>query len=398
MKKRRWLFAVLAGVILMPLVGCWDRRELSELGIALAMGIDKVGDKFQVSVQVVQPGEVASKQRSGQRTPVTIYKAKGDTVYEAIRKMTIASPRKIYVAHLRMLVFGEQLAREGIGKAMDFLSRNYELRTDFYIVVAKGTSAANVLSILTPTETIPATELYKSVEASTMTWAPSTAVTLDELITDYVSEGKNPVLSGVEVIGNVKAGKYMGNVKSTEPAARLQNAGLAVLRKDKLLGWLSEEQSKGYNYILEQVKSTVGHVACPGEKGNIALEVSSLKVKVKGYVHNGDPGVHIDMDVKENVGEVECTIDLTQMKTLRTLEQEAQQKIREITTRTIRTVQNDYETDIFGFGNAIHRSNPRAWKSLKQNWNRRFTEMDVQVKVKVKIKGVGTISQSFLKK
>jgi spore germination protein KC len=104
------------------------------------------------------------------------------------------------------------------------------------------------------------------------------------------------------------------------------------------------------------------------------------------------------MDVKENVGEVECTIDLTQMKTLRTLEQEAQQKIREITTRTIRTVQNDYETDIFGFGNAIHRSNPRAWKSLKQNWNRRFTEMDVQVKVKVKIKGVGTISQSFLKK
>lgn len=398
MRMHRGLLLVLLAVLFLILTGCWDRRELSDLGITMAMGIDKAGNKYQVTVQVVQPGEVATKKGGGQGLPVTTYKAKGVTVYEAIRKITTDSPRKIYAAHLRMVIFGEKLAREGIGNTIDLLSRDYELRTDFYIVVAKETTAANVLRILTPLETTPAEKIYKSLEISSKVWAPSTAMTLDEFIKDYGSEGKQPVLSGIELIGDAATGNTKKNVETIQPAAILRNTGLAVLRKDKLLGWLNEEESKGYNYIANQVKNTVGHVVCPNGKGNIALEVVASKAKIKGFVHNGTPSIHINLYTEQSVGDVECRVDLTLTKTVEALEREAQKELREIITRSIRTVQSNYQADIFGFGDVIHRSNPKAWKSLKGDWNRHFTDLDVQVNVKVKIKRVGTINQSFLKK
>ncbi len=45
------------------------------------------------------------------------------------------------MAHLRMLVIGEELAKEDIDKHLDFFSRDPEVRTDFYMAVAEGISA-----------------------------------------------------------------------------------------------------------------------------------------------------------------------------------------------------------------------------------------------------------------
>jgi spore germination protein KC len=395
--KRRLLTLLLSTALILTLSGCWDRQELNELGISVAMGIDKVGSQYQVSVQVVQPGAVAEKKGGGEGSPVTLYEAKADTIFEAVRKMTTESSRKIYSAHLRVVVLGENLAREGIGKAMDFLSRDYEFRTDFYILVAKGTTAKNVLSTLTPLEKIPAIKLYRSIEASEKVWAPTAGVTLEVLITNMVNKGKQPVLSGVEVTGDIVTGGTKKNLEAIQPAAKLQNAGLSVFQKDKLIGWLTEADSKGYNYILNHIKSTVGHIACP-QGGTIAFEVTKSKAVIKGSVRNLEPQINIKLSVEQNVGEVACQIDLTKVETLKNLEKRAQQKLQLIINHAIHAVQSEYKVDIFGFGEAIHRADPKAWKSLKKDWDKHFADLNVNVQVKVKIKQVGTITNSFLEK
>ena len=136
MKKCMFVLLILSVL----LTGCWDRRELNELGITLALGIDKVEDEYQVTAQVVVPSEISTKSSTG-RSPVTLFHANGETVYEALRKLTKNSPRKIYPGHLRMLVIGEDLAEEGIGESLEFLSRDWELRSDFYVVIAKDLTA-----------------------------------------------------------------------------------------------------------------------------------------------------------------------------------------------------------------------------------------------------------------
>ncbi|WP_028610605.1 Ger(x)C family spore germination protein [Paenibacillus harenae] len=391
------LLSVLVSVFLLLslLSGCWSRRELDELGIAVGIGVDKAANGYRVTTQVVSPGEIAAARPSGNRTPVTVYETTGSTIFEAIRKITTKSSREIYLAHLRVLVIGEALAKEGIHKALDHFSRDHEVRTDYFVIVAKGATASDVLKVLTPIEKIPANYLYLALDSSQKLWAPTATITLDELITDITSEGKNPALSAVRVIGK-QISQTQKNVESIEPPGFLKYSGLAVFRKDKLIGWLNEKESKGYSYITNNVESTVGAIACPGG-GKIAVEVIKSKTKIKGKVRNGKPNIDIVVKMEENVGEVECEIDMTKRETISELEYAAKLRVEKIIKNTIKKVQSDLKVDIFGFGEAIHRADPAAWKTLKQNWDEQFAQLDFNVNASVKIRRIGTVANSFHK-
>lgn len=47
--------------LILLLGGCWSKRELNELAIVAAVGVDRVNEQYEISVQIVNPGQVASK-------------------------------------------------------------------------------------------------------------------------------------------------------------------------------------------------------------------------------------------------------------------------------------------------------------------------------------------------
>ena len=137
MKKR-----ILSLIILcLFLTGCWDKKELNELAITMALGVDKIDDEYLVSAQVVVPGEVSSMKGGAGQSPVTLFQAKGATMNDAIRNLALVSPRTGYFGHLQIVVIGESMAQEGIASILDYLSRYYEIRSDFYLLVAKETDS-----------------------------------------------------------------------------------------------------------------------------------------------------------------------------------------------------------------------------------------------------------------
>jgi len=387
-------FAVLT--LLLFATGCWSRRELNDLAIVTGVAIDKIDNKYRVSVQVVDPGETAGKKGSSGRSPVTLYDASGDTVFEVIRRMTTVTPRKLYFSHLRMFVLSEDLAREGIGKILDFFSRDHELRTDFYIVVSKGRAAKDIISILTPLEKNPSTKMFTSLEVSEKAWAPTVAIQLDELINDIVSEGKEPVLTGILIKGNPAIGKGKGNLETIDTPTNLQYGGIAVFKKDRMIGWLNEEESKGVSNLTNRLDSTVMEVAC-GNNGKLAVEVIRSNTKVKGKVKDGQPEIKVTIRTEANIGDVECQIDLMKSKTLYDLEIELEQKMKSDAERALSKAKK-LKSDIFGFGEAIHRADPNYWQTVKKDWDKHFPSLPVRIKVDFKIRQLGTTGDSFQNK
>jgi spore germination protein KC len=381
------------------ITGCWSRRELNDLAITVALGFDKKGKQYQISAQVVNPGEVATKKGSSKGAPVVTYSETGDTVFEALHKMTTKSPRRLYLSHLRMLIISEQLAKEGIGKTLDFLSRDHELRTDFYIAVAKGLRAEKILEIYAvPQEIIPANHIYKSIQASSQIWAAAGKVTIDDLISNIAKGEKQPVLTGIDLTGNKekKETGTMENVRNIKPISSLRISDLAVFKKDKLVGWLDEEDSKAYNYMQGNVKNTVGHVSCP-KGGKLTLEVLRSKSVVKAKITHGEPEINVELQMEDNVADVECEIDLTEVNTISELESRAEKKVKELLVKVINKAQKELKTDIFGFGEALHRSAPKEWRKMKNNWDQEFVDLPVNVTVDVKIRRLGTITDAFMK-
>jgi spore germination protein KC len=383
------------------LTGCWNRRELNELALVMAIGIDKVGDKYKITLQVVDPGEVAvGKKGGGSRSPVVTYSETDEHIFPAIRKLTKTAPRKMYFAHLQMFVISEDVAKEGISTVLEFLSRDHEVRKDFYITVAKNTSAENVLQNVTAIEKIPANKMHSSLKTSEAVWAPTVAVRLDELIAFLTSDGINAVLTGITYVGKNDKRKTLDNVKAIKPYGLLKYQNIAVFNEDKLVGWLDETESKGYNYIVEKVKNTVGPVPC-SEKENeteeLIIEIIRIKTDLKGKMKNGKPEIDVHLRAEANVAEAGCEIDLTKPETIKMLERTTNKRSKMILESAVKKAQ-ELQTDIFGFGEEIHRVDPKAWKKLKKNWDEEFSNMQVNIRTEYTIRRSGTINRSFIEK
>ncbi|QYK65641.1 Ger(x)C family spore germination protein [Paenibacillus sp. S02] len=387
------------GLIGLILGGCWDRKELNELGIAIGIGVDMKGDQYQVTAQVVIPSAVASKSSPSAGSPVVTYEATAPTIQEAIQKMTDTSPRSIYLSHIRMLILGEEYARKGISDVIEALMREPSTRSDFYIAIAKNNKASTILKIPTSLEKLPANKMFASLDTLTKTWAPATKVTMDQLLSDLTNPDIQSTLPALEAVGDIEASIEKGedDTKSISPGTILRFSGIGVFQKDRLLGWISEQDSKGFNYIRNKVDSTTGHADCQGG-GNIALLTLSSDTKNKVMIRDGEPVILISVTNNSTVREVNCQhMKLDSMDDIKEIEAASNEKIVEIMKHSVETVRHQYKSDIFGFGQLIHQSKPKLWKRMKEEKENPFMDLQIEYKAETKIKKIGSLFESFQK-
>lgn len=387
------IFIILPNVFL---TGCWNSREINSLAIAVCIGIDKNENGYLVTHQVLNPKVIATKEAS-QDSPVILYSDTGKDIFEIFRKLTTQSPRKIYLSHLRMVVFGENVAKEGIQNIIDFFSRDHEFRTDFYFVVAKSTTAKDVLSILTPLETIPGDKMYESIKTSEKSWSPTKTITTIELMNSISADGKNPVLTGIQITDGTINSNSTDALKQSNTIKILKYTSLGVFKKDKLVGWLNESESKGYNYITDNIKNSVGYVDY-GDKAKITCEIKDVKSKIKVSLINDKPAIDVYVNVKQNVGGIEGEFDVTKEENINLINELAEAKVKLVCEESLRKAQNELETDIFGFGEAIHRKYPKLWDQIKNNWNDEFLNLPIRFSIKVKTNHTGRFTKPFYMK
>ncbi|WP_345240843.1 Ger(x)C family spore germination protein [Pontibacillus salipaludis] len=394
MKKRLFLLSFTLLIMLTSLTGCWSKSELDELAIATGLGLDKTENGYKFTVQIINPAEVAAKTIST-RTAVTTYTSEGRSLFEALRGLTDKAPRKVYLSHIRKVVFGEELARDGISETLDFLTRDHEFRTDFHIAVAKGMEAHDLLTILTPMEKIPANKMYFSMQTSSEYWAPSLIMKIQQLISTILEDGKEPVISGVYNVGDVERGSNLSNVEDVGAPTDVRVDSLGVFKGDQLIGWMDQLQSTSYNYIMGNVKNTAEYFECKDKEGSITLEVMEAKSDKSVTIKDGEPQFNINVAVEGNIADVECNIDLMKMETIKRLEKHFSEQLTNLFNDTVSDVQGDFQSDIFGLGDLIHRTKPKYWRTIKEGWEEQFPEVAVTVEATVKINRTGTISNPY---
>lgn len=378
------------------LSGCWDKRELNELAIMMALGIDKSDDGYKVTAQVAVPAELSSKGGPG-HSQIVLFQSTGKTVEDALRKLTKEVPRIIYLGHLQMLIFGESLAKEGIGKALDFMSRNWEVRADYYVVIAKDNTAENILNIQTPLDNLPSNYMFNTLKIAEENNSTTVGIKLSDFIGDLERRGKEPVLTGIVITGDEKSGSSRQNLESISSPARIKYDGLAIFKEDKLIGWLDEYYSRGYNSITNHVKRAISTISCPKEGGGeITMEIENFQSKVTGKTLNSSPAIEIKIEVIANVGALECFIDVKKEKTIKEIEKIFEKEIKDNIDNTIKTIQNDFKSDVLGFGATMYKHDPKEWKKVKDNWEEEFPNLQVKIDVNVKIEHLGAVDNSFL--
>jgi spore germination protein KC len=394
-KKVRFgcLFVLLA--VLLMLTGCWSRKEMNEITFIVGMAIDKADDRYKTTVQVVDPSQMTNNRRAD-RIPMFTYTETGRTVDEALRKMSTKSPRLLYGGHMMFLVISEELARKGFEEAIDFFSRDPNYRANFYVAVANGNSAEEIMNLITPFEILPAQEYAKSLKLSEVHWAPSAATLWIDFMRNIVTPGRENALTGITLKGDLEQGRKLDNVRVIKNLAEFQFKNLAVFKEQKMVGWLNENESKAYTFVNNRVKNTVGVISCP-DGGKVDIKVTRARSKIEPRVVEGKPQLKVKVFVEGDANELSCSLDMTKGPELSKIQQLGQDELTSIIEGGIKGVQTKYGADIFGFGEAFYRRYPQRWKEWAPNWGAMFKELQVEVVVEYRLRKMGKITQPLTK-
>lgn len=399
--KAKWSILILVLLCIVPLLtSCWNRRELKDLSIVAAMGVDKVPNTntYKLSFQIVNPGTVATVVGggSGIATPVTVYTETGKNLFEAIRKASQEVPRQLFFAHLQLLVIGESLAKQGIRDLFDFFERSHEIRLTTMVLVAKGSEAEPIVRVLAPLEKIPANDILGKLKATSNVWSENIKAELDDVINPLQSEGE-PIISGVKIVGDPQAGNKSSNLGQTNVSTRVGITGIALFKNGRLKRWLNGDEGRGTLWILNKMRSSVINLDCGDKKNALSIEIVRSRTKVKANIQNGKPVFHIEIWEEGHVSEVRCPLDLSKVGEITKLEKQFALETKKEVNKAVKAAQSE-ESDIFGFGEAVYRANPKAWKKMKKEWSKTFAQSKVDVKVEAFVRRSGMRLKPYMLK
>jgi len=396
MMKKIFVIAILFLLLMPMLSACWNQKELTDLAFVMALGVDK-GEhkKFDVTFQIVIPGNVSSGQNGeGQGLPIAVYTSSGDTLTEAARKATKKISRRLYYAHTNLIAVSEDIAKDGILDLMDALDRDPEFRTTTELVVTRNTPAEVLVSALANLDKLPVNKITKEIKSTEMMLGENMSINIDEFLAGLVSNGKEPILNGFIVKGDVEKASESEDLQHTKAVAILAADGLAVFKKGRLTGWIDHEKARGVIWILDKVKSTSVNVDWNGRKDAITMALLRSKTKVSVEIKNGKPIIHIVIKDEGWISEANTVVDLMSPSEIEKIDRLVEEEIKQQILASVKAAQK-MKSDIFGFGERIHRKDPKLWKKLKRNWHDHFADLEVNVKVDSYIRREGIRTKPF---
>ncbi len=391
LKKIKYIILIL---IIITLSGCYNYKELNDSAIVSAISIDindNKTDKYTIGVQIMN----AKKKENTNVSEIAFYEADGATIYDALGQIVLSSPKELYLGHMEVVVLGEELLKKKEPlEYLDFFMRDSSAEKDAVVIVAKEDNAKNILKVITPLETIPSQNLKASLFNSANLSGTTNIITLDELVSNLMEEGKESVLPAVVLTGSAKEGESQDNIKDSDPDVRIKFDNLAVLKNGKLIGYLNENESFGFNIVTADAKNTYIKIKCDNE--NFAtLEITSLKTNEEISFKNKKPNVTIKTSAKTNIIEYNCKMNfINDDKLIGEIEKKAEKRIERLINSFLEKSYNEYQTDTLHYGSVFYKEKEKQMK--KHGYTNKTIKKDItfNVNADVKVDGNGLTLKS----
>lgn len=342
--------------------GCWNYREVENLAIVSGLAIDKKDDGYLVTTEIIDIKGVKESKIS-----TKLLSVEGPSIFDAVRNTIKIAGKRLYFSHAKVVVINRKIAEEGLIPVMDWLGRDNEPRYTLYLLISKENSAEEILSQYTITSEVPSFELNEMLKAER-----SLSNTLEieewEFINDLAATGISATLPTVDLT------EYNGKLTP-------EITGTGVFKKDKLVGFLDAEETKTMMFIKDKIK---GGLLTRKEyedstPTNISLEIYKNKTKLKPHYANGKITMEINTSTDVSIGEIggeENYIDEAgRIKMKENFEASLENSIKTL----VKKVQEEYGSDIFGFGKTVKLDMPDVWKQIEPQWEQLYKDVHVEV-------------------
>ena len=364
-------------ILLLPLLsGCYNYRELNELGITTAVSIDYKDDAFYVMAEVINPIKQQDASSSN-NSPFVNYNSSSSSLQDAFRKVVLESPRQLYAAQLEIIVLSEEVVNNHLEEVLEYFARDPEARTEIKIIVAKTEDSTKAITLQTLLTSLSSSNIIKSLDLQSKVLGMSYPVTLNELLNMYIDPYLEVVLPSMTLYGDYEIGDEKENITTSSPKAIVKIDGSTITKDNKILGYLDLEESKILNLINGKLKETI--IKMNYYDGYIVFEPNRIKVSKELDIKNNI--IKINISGYSKTKEIQSNINLKDPKEVKKLNKALNMELEKKITDTFNSIREKYDTDVFGFQELYYRTNYKYFKENCTNWYE-----DIYPKIKLEVK------------
>ncbi len=341
--------------------GCYNYKELNELGIVSAMGISKDGDLYNLDIQLLN---VLDSEKSGlNKSPITVISGQGETIFEAARSMNRKTSKVFFLADVDYVFLDQSVLNDGLDEIIDFLIRDTRLSLNFLVVTSTENKSLDILSSISHFDTNSANNLYDAIMNSETRYGGINSLHVRELINNYYAKGKYTIFPNVYIKDTRKSSENDSLEDSkSESYVEVKNM---VFFKDKEAIELTDEETKGVNFLRNKIKNATLTIECDG--GYFTIETLESKMKLKSKLNIDQ--LNVNGNVGAEIVYYGCKDNLDNADVLKNISKKAEKEVESYITKAFNKSKK-YNYDFLGLGNYIYKNNYKYFDFENKDWNK----------------------------
>jgi len=149
------------------LSGCYDAKEPNDIAYVVALGVDSAEDKsYEFTIQFAKTTQISggASQEGGKEGSniMELISVKAPSIYSGMNIANQVVSKRFTLAHTKLIVLSDEIAKNGVGDFFDSFSRNSDIRPHIYLAVSSG-KAKEYLKAVKPVVEVNPVNYYRLI-------------------------------------------------------------------------------------------------------------------------------------------------------------------------------------------------------------------------------------------
>ncbi len=282
------------------LTACWDKSEMNELALVSMVGVDSdpESDKITVYYQIINPlsGTSAKGTPGGEQAPVYTYEISGSSFGEIKSTIYKMLPRKLFMAHCKVLLVSQRAAKQDIRDIVNFIEMQPNGRSSVPMLIVDG-SISQVMRTLTPLERVPSDTIDSRLD---LLIRNSLLVGKQIKVSDVIERMEKsdtivlPLITGMTEAPSSNSGERSADIDANQNNFIIR--GGAVFRDYRMAGKLNDTQLVWYHLLNGDRGRHVRQFQVDGKQ--VSVELKLVRIKREVFWKSYQPVVRIHLDLE----------------------------------------------------------------------------------------------------
>ena len=401
MKKKFIIILILFVVFITFIAGfsnSYVSHRIEHLAYVLVLGIDK-GEKakLKISTQFINVSS-SSSGASSDSSQIVLTSCEANSMFSGLNLLNSYIGKEINLAHCSVIVFSEEIAKEGISSEIYSLINNEEIRSSANIVVT-NCKAYDYINNSKPNLENLTSKYFDTFDITSKLTGYFSNITLGDFFNNLSESNSDPiaVLGGLNSTARSEENKSSSN--SSEESSSSSNSGnsgningeasnsnsssqdveeqekqdietnqnnlvagkssivggrgtedlgIAIFSGDKYIGELTVWESICHSLITNSINTCIISVEDPlVENKQLEIQLSpNKKSKITSNIENGDININIELNLIANILSLNSNINYEDTDTINKISTATQNRLNDELNKYFDKIARKYNVDI----------------------------------------------------